>query len=172
MKRTTFAILGSVALGVAVIASGAAIAKQDGKGHHGERHAKMIDRMFEKMDTNKDGAIDASEIEAAKKARFTRMDSDGNGAISMEEMKAAAAKRAEEKAERRFSKLDANGDGAVDPAELEARKGHHCKDMMAHLDKNGDGKITREEAEAAKPHHRHHGKKGHEHMDDDHSKKD
>lgn len=173
MKRTTLAMITALVASVAAIGTGAAIAhgkdgdKHGGKGRH---HEKMVERMFERMDTDKDGSISKAEFDAAKKARFTRADANGDGKISLEEMTTEAQERAAKHAERHFAKLDKDGDGAVTAEEMEeARPGHG--DMFAKLDKNEDGMISREEAEDGAKHMRgrhHRGKHQGAEMDDDH----
>lgn len=52
-------------------------------------------KMFEKHDTDGDGAISKAEFMAVAEARFATMDGDGNGAISQDEAAAARAKMKE-----------------------------------------------------------------------------
>ena len=55
------------------------------KGGHGNKGAKM----FEKHDTNGDGAISEAEFLEHAKAKFSERDTNGDGSITMEEAKAA-----------------------------------------------------------------------------------
>lgn len=146
MKRP-FILIGATA---ALVAAGAVIASE-GHGRHGDR-AERIDRMFERMDANKDGAIDASEREAMRAARFGAVDADGDGAITREEMRAHAVARATDRADAQFARLDGDGNGALDQSEVEARHERRDGRWLNRLDTDGDGRITREEALAAKPH--------------------
>lgn len=121
----------------------------------GDRGA-FIDRMFETMDANKDGAIDADEAAAAQAARFSTADADGDGGLTLDEMKAAMSEHSkrwsDRRAERRFSRLDADGDGKVTEVEMSAMRG----DMFSRVDADGDGRVTRAEAEAMKSRHGRH----------------
>lgn len=58
-----------------------------------------VEQMFERMDVNKDGALDAADREAAVAARstaaFDRVDADSNGVIDREEFAAISENRAE-----------------------------------------------------------------------------
>ena len=51
------------------------------RGHRG-------DKMFERVDTNKDGAISREESQAFHNARFSEMDSNSDGKVSKEEANA------------------------------------------------------------------------------------
>jgi Ca2+-binding EF-hand superfamily protein len=53
-----------------------------------EHAAERSQKWFERMDTNKDGQISASEWQAAGDQRFARMDTDKDGKVSTDEMKA------------------------------------------------------------------------------------
>ncbi|QJU58964.1 signal transduction protein [Sphingomonas sp. AP4-R1] len=53
------------------------------------RMAKFADRMFDRLDTNKDGALDKGEIDAMLATRFQRMDTDKDGILSAAEREAA-----------------------------------------------------------------------------------
>lgn len=154
MKKTTLALTGSLLIAAAV-AGGVALANSGDWGDRAERRQEMINMIFERADTNKDGAIDRAEMEAAKKARFAAMDADGDGSISLDEMKASAAARSADRAERRFQRMDANGDGALDEAELVSARGrrHNLDEMFNRLDADDDGKVTREEAEKVRFRH-------------------
>ena len=62
--------------------------------------------MFDHVDANHDGAINASELAASPAGRMlSRADSDGNGLITKAEMEAGA--------EAMFKVMDKNGDGVV-----------------------------------------------------------
>jgi hypothetical protein len=53
------------------------------------RRAKMADRIFDRLDANKDGALDKGEIDAMLAKRFERMDTDKDGTLSAAERAAA-----------------------------------------------------------------------------------
>lgn len=61
------------------------------ESHHGEggKNKDHKSKMFEKHDTNGDGAISEDEFLAHAKEKFTKMDANGDGSISKEEGKAA-----------------------------------------------------------------------------------
>jgi Ca2+-binding EF-hand superfamily protein len=105
--------------------------------------------MFERVDGNKDGFLEASEVKAlAAKAgaatmppaaqpgaRIMAMDKDGDGKVSREEFMGAPAM---------FDRLDVNNDGSLSKDEA-AEAPKIMADLLRAMDKDGDGKISREE---------------------------
>jgi Ca2+-binding EF-hand superfamily protein len=69
--------------------SKAEFAARPGAARATGRRAKMADRIFDMLDTNKDGALDKSEIDAMLAKRFERMDTDKDGTLSTAERAAA-----------------------------------------------------------------------------------
>lgn len=62
-----------------------------------DRMTRRVDRMFDRLDADNDGALSATEIAEASKGRggrgFSRIDADGDGAISKAEFEAMGEKR-------------------------------------------------------------------------------
>lgn len=88
----------------------------------------LLAGQFDAADTNKDGRLDAAEMEAHRnavraggrakaEARWKAADTDGDGAISRAEAEASMPGVAQ-----RFKKFDVNGDGKIERAEL-----HHFR---------------------------------------------
>ena len=81
-KVLMFSVLAVLFFGGATIASadcGACDKKEDRKS----KHCKM----FEKKDTNSDGAISKSEFMAHAEKKFAKMDADKSGSLTKEEVK-------------------------------------------------------------------------------------
>lgn len=119
-------------------------ADNDGKLTRDELTRGMTEKAGERMarvDTNKDGAIDAGEREAAKAAwmekkkdrggkerhhgkgkgdRFAEVDVNADGRLDAGELRAAT----EAKVAKMIERFDANGDGVLDQAELPQRGKH------------------------------------------------
>lgn len=78
-------------------------------GHEkGDRGAKM----FEKLDTDKNGTISEAEFLTKSKERFATMDANGDGAVTPEEAKAA-----HEKMREKWKEHKAKKDGEAPSAE-------------------------------------------------------
>ena len=106
-------------------------------------------KRFDRLDTDNDGEISASEMAAADAKReewrkkredrraemFEAADADGNGSISREEM---AAYRTAKRAKRSGDK---NGDGVVDRNEFIQK----AQERFDRMDKNGDGVLSEDE---------------------------
>ena len=64
----------------------------DSEKKNAERLAKAKERMVSKLDTNEDGQIDASELEARQKEYFDKLDENEDGALTEEEIKSKMRK--------------------------------------------------------------------------------
>jgi Ca2+-binding EF-hand superfamily protein len=94
---------------------------QEGRKEH-------LQKMFERDDANKDGALTLDEISnakpkpapnaqnGAKAGRMGRFDENGDGKVERAELKTAA--------ERQFARLDKNGDGTLTSDEFGSGHGH------------------------------------------------
>jgi Ca2+-binding EF-hand superfamily protein len=134
-----------------LVSAPAAMAQDQKSPKHGKEQA--VERMFQRVDADKDGAIEAKESAAAWDKLFERMDANGDGVILRDEAVAEHGKReaseerrkrAEEWRAKRFLELDADGDGKVTKAEFQAKE----QKVFGEADANGDGKVTKEEAAA------------------------
>lgn len=97
MKRTAkYLSLAALALG---LSGGVALAQQG--------------QAMRALDTNGDGLLQRSEMEAAVAARFARLDANHDGVVTLEEMQARVAPA--------FAAIDSNGDGALSRAEMRAK---------------------------------------------------
>ncbi len=104
MKKLLMLSVAALALSVS-----AAFAEEgiEGRPHRGD--------MFEKIDSDKDGAISKAEFTAFRDARFVEMDKDGDGKVAKEE---GEAHRAEWKAKMKEEHAKKKAEKAADaPAE-------------------------------------------------------
>lgn len=103
------------------------------------------ERIMEELDTNRDGQIAKSEIEAKRASAFAEADANGDGAVSQSEFSAFTKARREERRAKReatmFARLDTDGDGVVTDAEFKTR----AMKMFDRVDADGDDVITDEE---------------------------
>ena len=119
--------------------------------------------MFDQIDTNKDGKLDAAERQAHRATNreggkrgggmqrggmhggmgMQRMDNDGDGRISKAEAQAAAAQFSQ-----RFDAMDVNKDGYLDRSDMQARMAQRRAGYFTAADANKDGYLSRDEMAA------------------------
>jgi len=82
------------------------------------RHMDRMRGHWQKFDSNEDGRIEKSELDARLAARFKEADLNGDGKISFEESEAAREKRRVERRKERFDRMDRDGDGVLSEVEV------------------------------------------------------
>ena len=155
-----------VGLALAATTTGAAWAADHAAGH--QRMAEPLTRaqaearagqMFDRMDTNKDGRVDAADHAARQAAMFDRIDADKNGQISREEFTAHHAAMGQRREGQRAGQRMGHhrgkhggqhammgSDGAATRAEFTAA----ALARFDRMDANKDGQVTVEERRAAR----------------------
>ena len=131
--RTLIAAGAVLAVAAPALAQTSAPAGQNPTGMTLEQfQAKNTDKMFERLDTNKDGKISPDEFAAMRRQNaevdakaekvgkrgqrmFARFDKDKDGALSRTEANTVMAMR--------FKRMDANNDGVLTLEELSAKGG-------------------------------------------------
>lgn len=108
-------------------------------GHGPRGGRRMANRIFERFDVDKDGAITQAEIEEVRTADFAAADTNGDGEISLEEFKAAFVERSNDRMVRIFQRLDRDGDGIVTQAEADRAANR----MFNRLDRDGNGVVEK-----------------------------
>jgi Ca2+-binding EF-hand superfamily protein len=154
MKRALFA---ATALALAALAlPGAQAADKDGA-------TKSRTGYFERLDTDKDGAVTLQEMTTVHHARFAKIDANGDGSVTRDEFMAYSAKpkpanakpsdtKASERKAKYFERLDADKSGAISGQEWDAV----AEQQFAALDADKDGKVTKDEMAAARERFRGH----------------
>jgi len=100
-----------------------------------------------KLDTNGDGVVDFSEMQAKHPeltiAEFNKMDTNSDGQLIPDELAAAHMAK-------RMERIDTDGDGAISLEEMEAHQPPHfdAAERFQQFDSNGDGKLTQDELRA------------------------
>jgi Ca2+-binding EF-hand superfamily protein len=140
------------ALALAIGASTVPAAAQQAGSDDGP--PERMERMFEMLDADGDGAVTREEFEAAPSRRIAGMDADGDGQVSKAELEAVMVERAKARAEAMMARIDADGDGAASVEEFEKAGGSERRErrrekMFERIDVDDDGAVTRAEAEAA-----------------------
>jgi hypothetical protein len=118
---------------------------------------KMVNRLLEQMDTNKDGKISKAEAQGKIAQLFDQLDTNKDGYLDKDEIRKAAARFVANQGAQggpgsgkpnqgpEFDDLDKNADGRLTPDEL---KGTSFADHFDEIDTNNDGKIDRKEFQA------------------------
>lgn len=122
--------------------------ERGGRRHHG-RQARTL-ALFDIVDANGDGGVDAAEFENARQQIFATMDADSDGFVSAEEL---AAFRMRMRAAAAIQRLDEDGDGllSIDEAPIPERR--FARVERFDLDENGV--VTKTELELAMERGRH-----------------
>lgn len=144
MKKTTLAAgFAALAIGsVAVAAPGAM--KDKGPQTLAQAQTKAA-AMFERMDANKDGKLDAADRAARRAQHFAKLDANKDGAISRAEFDAGHAARGD----RMQGDHAAMGHARMtDGGHRDGKRGHRMGGAMRMADTNKDGTITRAEFDA------------------------
>lgn len=156
-----------VGLAVAATTTGAAWAADHAAGH--QRMAEPLTRaqaearagqMFDRMDANKDGRVDAADRAARQAAMFDRIDADKNGQISREEFTAHHAAMGQGREGQRMGHRGKRGDHhagmmgrGMMGADGQATRAEFTAAALARFDRmdaNKDGQVTAEERRAAR----------------------
>lgn len=161
MKSLKLAVLAGAVTSFAAVAlaQNSTPAPQPNAPEAGQQTRKLPPRMqarLDRLDANKDGAIDEQEFATAQNLKDA--DANGDGTLSNDELVAMIQKRqAERQAERLSRRLDIDGDGKVTIAEVEQQRAKR----FALMDRNNDGKLEANELRG-KGHGKHWRKGGHD----------
>ncbi|MEP7245772.1 MAG: EF-hand domain-containing protein [Gammaproteobacteria bacterium] len=153
MKINRFLVAALIAASPAVLlaatpttTAGSPAPGSDRGGHEGA--------WFNRLDTNKDGAVSKEEAQAAADERVTKMfaelDTNHDGQITQDEVRAAhEAKKAEMEAKfaARVKQADTNGDGLLSKEEVQAGLPMLARGFDR-LDTNKDGQLSSDELQA------------------------
>jgi Ca2+-binding EF-hand superfamily protein len=170
MTKVMVVVAGLALAGGAAWAVAQEGAREEG-GRRGERDASSF---IQKYDQDKDGKLDAAELEAARvgreqtrKARMLeRFDANKNGVLDPEEQEAArkAFRGRKGGGRRMLERFDTNKNGVLDPEEKQAAQAEREKrraEFVKRFDTNGDGRLDQTEREAARKEFR--GHRDHQH---------
>jgi Ca2+-binding EF-hand superfamily protein len=106
-----------------------------------ERMAKLLEQL-KAMDTNQDGKVSKDEWKGPEKM-FARLDRNKDGVIDMGDRQAGVGG---EGRRGKAGKGRPGGEGGGDPAQMAERVKQHVQKQFAKLDANQDGKVTQDEA--------------------------
>lgn len=162
MKKTILATLAAALIASVAVPAMAA----QGKGHE---RGPRIERLMERFDADRDGAVLLEEVSAQRLAMFEAVDTDKSGSLSKDELKAFGdqrkQQREERRAERKAMKEQAADDGSARDGETMGKhadrdgrragkhdgkrhgegRGHHGGPRMERLDTDNNGEISLEE---------------------------
>ncbi|WP_342237336.1 hypothetical protein [Inquilinus sp. OTU3971] len=114
----------SIIRGVAIVLAATVLGGDAGRAQEPGRFA---DRMFDRIDADRDGVLTRSEVQAARSRMFDRIDTDRDGALIAAEAEAAR------------NQARARTDGRS------TRFAGMQGERLAALDRNRDGRVSRDE---------------------------
>jgi Ca2+-binding EF-hand superfamily protein len=139
----------ALAATVALAPLAASAATDDAPQNRMEKRAEMMSKRFDKLDKNKDGAVDMTELEATSTRAFDKADTNKDGVIDEAETKVVRDRMAERRGDRpakpnrkdRLQRADADKDGKITREEFAATAAPWFK----RADADKDGKVTKAE---------------------------
>ncbi|MCG6856497.1 MAG: EF-hand domain-containing protein [Salaquimonas sp.] len=143
MKTSTKVILAGLAV---TAVAGSAYAAQNWHRYGPGAYQRMGKAMFDKIDTNNDGAVSQDEMTKALGFRFDEADTNKDGSVTKAEIIAAVESNAKFPGAKRFSgrisdrivyQFDLDENGNVSRSEIENR----ANKVFALVDWNDDGKV-------------------------------
>jgi hypothetical protein len=126
-----------IAMGIAGIA-GMAIAA--------EPYLPRAQKVFDRLDANKDGKINLAEFVPLAERKFMSVDENKDDAVSAAEIDKALQAAIERRRNRMLTTMDADKNGSVSKAELDK----YVEAMLNSADANKDGGVSFEEAKLFK----------------------
>lgn len=137
-----------------VSAAGSATSADAPHKARAQHHAAMGQRLFDRIDADRDGTISRAEYQAWVDQRFARLDPDGKGQVDAGDIanSPAVREKAQHRAERLIARYDRSGSGTLTRADFEAREMERFDRLAA-----GGDSIDRAAFQAAKARH---GKRG------------
>lgn len=106
---------------------------------------------FSDVDTNGDGQVTQTELQALGAKRFEKIDADSDGFVTQAEIENAGKEKAAKRAERMIKHLDSDEDGKLSAEEMMKRGGKRGAKMFERADTDKNGSLSEEEyASAAK----------------------
>ena len=143
MQKRTKIILASTAAAI-VLAGAVGVSKARESYKYGmmshDRHG-MAEKMFDRFDTNGDGAISKIEVENVRKSEILKHDANKDGKINLQEFEALWVGYMRERMVDHFQKLDADGDAVITDEEI----AKPLNKVMSWMDRNNDDKLTKDE---------------------------
>jgi Ca2+-binding EF-hand superfamily protein len=102
------------------------------------------ERLFQRLDTNKDGKLAIEELRPKAERRFLRLDADGDGRVSTAELDSRLKQQMDRRRAVLISRLDRDGDGEMTTQEVDA----YLVEIFTVADGDKDGAVTLVEAQA------------------------
>ena len=133
MKRTAFILIAAMA--ATTVTGVSAMARGQGPD-------------FATLDVDGNGELTREELAARGADRFDAVDTNDDGLLSQSELEAQSRKRAADRAARMIERLDSNGDGQLSQEELTERR--NVGRMFDRVDSDNSGTITQAEFDAAR----------------------
>ncbi len=113
-----------------------------GSAYAAEPYLPRAQKVFDRIDLNKDGKVDVKEFTPLAEKRFMKADENKDDAVSLAEIDGALKAAMERRRDRMMLNLDMDKNGSITRAELDK----YVEALVKGADVNGDGGVTFEEA--------------------------
>ena len=119
------------------------------RGHGGEMMSGQLPDDMVQYDTNQDGRLSQTELQAARAAEFKQADTSADSSLDLAELQAQMDSRKAERLTNKFTNVDADSNGQISLEEFQSHSHNGntiaSTNLFALVDKDQSGGLSQEE---------------------------